>query len=207
MKRLLLVCTIVCVSCAPKTFKSKWIKEKVPEKFTARFETTKGIFDIEIERKWSPLAAGRMYQLVKHHYFDSAIFYRVVPGFVAQFGGSDSIKNKAWAKYIVPDEPVLLSNKKGTLSFARSGKDSRSTDLYINLADNLRLDTFDYSGVKGFPAFGVVTKGINVVESLYSGYSGKTMDKLDSMYIDRTKFLRMFPELDEITKAYIRKQK
>ncbi|HVZ95531.1 MAG TPA: peptidylprolyl isomerase [Chitinophagaceae bacterium] len=207
MKRLLFICTIVCVSCAPKIFKPEWVSEKSPEKFTARFETTKGIFDIEIERKWSPQAADRMYQLVKHHYFDDAVFYRVVPGFVVQFGGSDSVKNQAWQKNIVPDEPVLLSNKKGTLSFARSGKDSRSADVYINLADNLRLDTFDYSGVKGFPAFGMVTKGMDVVESLYDGYGEKTMDKLDTMYINRTRFLGMFPELDKINKAYILKRR
>jgi homoserine O-acetyltransferase len=126
---------------------------------------------------------------------------------VAQFGGSDSVKNMAWEKVIIPDEPVLLSNKKGTISFARSGKDSRGIDLYINLADNIRLDTLDYSGVKGFPAFGIVTKGMDVVESLYVGYGEKTMDKLDTMYIDRSKFLDMFPELDEITKAYILKTK
>lgn len=207
MKKFLFFCIIIVSGCAPKIFKQEWTQEKSPDTFTARFETTKGSYDVEVKREWSPLAADRLYQLVKHHYFEKVLFYRVVPSFVAQFGGSDSVKNMAWEKVIIPDEPVLLSNKKGTISFARSGKDSRGIDLYINLADNIRLDTLDYSGVKGFPAFGIVTKGMDVVESLYAGYGEKTMDKLDTMYMDRTKFLDMFPELDEITKAYILKMK
>ena len=207
MKKFIFFCIIIVSGCTPKIFKQEWTQEKSPDTFTARFETTKGSYDVEVKREWSPLAADRLYQLVKHHYFEKVLFYRVVPGFVAQFGGSDSVKNMAWEKVIIPDEPVLLSNKKGTISFARSGKDSRGIDLYINLADNIRLHTLDYSGVKGFPAFGIVTKGMDVVESLYAGYGEKTMDKLDTIYMDRTKFLDMFPELDEITKAYILKMK
>ena len=206
-KKMLVFGAIFFMSCAPKFFKPQWVNEKSPDTFTARFETSRGIFDVEVKREWSPLAADRMYQLVKHHYFEHVLFYRVVPGFVAQFGGSDSVKNLAWQKTIIPDEKVLYSNKKGTLSFARSGKETRGTDLYINLNDNLFLDTLEYSGVKGFPAFGTVTKGMDVVESLYSGYSEKTMDKLDTMYLDRSRFLEIFPALDEINKAYIVNQK
>lgn len=174
-----------------------------PETYSAMFETTKGEFTIEVQRKWSPKAADRFYDLVESGYFDNVPFYRVVPGFVAQFGSTDPYALEAWNKKTpVPDEEVLLSNKKGTISFARIGKDSRGTDVFINLKDNTRLDTLDYNYVKGFPAFGYVGKGMEVVEKLYSGYGDTPMDS-PHMYSDAKLFMKAFPKMDSIKRAYV----
>lgn len=161
---------------------------------------------MKVNREWSPLAADRFYQLAKHHFLDSAVFYRVVPNFVAQFGSSDTIKMDDWSKIKVPDEPVLHSNIKGGISFARSGKDTRGRQLFINLKDNPRLDTTNYKGVKGFPSFGDVINGMDVVYSLNSKYGDSTMHHLDDMYTNRDKFNKSFPALDIIRKAYVLKK-
>ena len=96
MKKLVLLLAVVAVSCAKPAFDPKWLSERAPETYTARFETTKGDFDIAVERKYSPKAADRFYQLVKHGYFDDGIFYRVVEGFVAQFGNTDQHAMEQW---------------------------------------------------------------------------------------------------------------
>ncbi len=194
---------LISVGCAPRLFRKGWANEIAPENYAARFETSKGNFEIQVNRKLSPKAADRFYQLVKHRYFDNGIFYRVNPGFVAQFGSSDSIANAKWLETMVPDEPVIQGNDKGNLSFARGGKNSRSTDLFINLDNNNRLDTINYNNVKGFPSFGKVSKGMEVVESLYSGYADTTMDTLHLMYSDKEKFMRIFPQRDAIKSAYL----
>lgn len=189
--------------CTKPLFQSRWTTEKSPAGFIARFETSKGSFDVEVKRKWSPAAVDRFYQLVKYGFYNNALFYRAVPNFVVQFGSSDTVAASQWSKYKIPDEKVFYSNKKGTISFARAGKESRGTELFINLRDNPRLDTMLYEGVEGFPAFGDVISGQDVVESIYTGYGDKTMSVLDTMYNDRMKFLNQFPKLDSITKAYI----
>ncbi len=204
-KLLFILVTLSLISCTKAIYKSKWTTIKAPETFVTRFETTKGNFDIQINRVSSPKAVDRFYQLVQHHLFDSTIFYRVVPDFVAQFGISDSIKTALWKKTKIPDEAVLHGNIKGALSFARGGKESRHDHLFINLKNNQRLDTLNYNGVRGFPAFGNVIQGMDVVEKLYSGYGDKTMSKLDSL--NRTQFLLVFPKLDLINKVYILKNK
>ncbi|MGB3149166.1 MAG: peptidylprolyl isomerase [Maribacter sp.] len=202
MKKYLLALVIICViSCSPKLFREKWTKETAPENFTVVFDTSKGSFQIEVTRKLSPKAVDRFYQLVKHHYFDNQLFYRVNPGFVAQFGSGDSINYKNWNSIKVPDEPVLQGNAKGTLSFARGGTETRTTDLFINLNDNHRLDTLFYNEVRGFPTFGKVVKGMSNVESLYDGYADNTMDSLDLLYSNRQKFYELFPKLDTIYKV------
>jgi peptidyl-prolyl cis-trans isomerase A (cyclophilin A) len=193
--------------CNKPLFLEKWAKEKAPEMFTARFETTKGNFDIEIKREFSPAGADRLYQLVKHGFFDSVVFYRVVPKFVAQFGTSDTVLENAWSKYKLPDEEVKASNVRGTISYARSGKETRGTVLFINLVDNPRLDTVNYNNVKGFPVLGKVSDGMNTVDSLYNGYSGTTMNQLDTMYRDKEAFFKKFPKLDVVKKAYLVRKK
>ncbi|MES2485155.1 MAG: peptidylprolyl isomerase [Bacteroidota bacterium] len=196
----LLLSVVFLTSCA-----SQKIDRVAPELYTATFETTKGNFDIEIKREWSPVAADRLYNLLKNSYYDNTPFYRVVPNFVAQFGSTDSLQMKKWSAK-VPDEPVLYGNKKGAISFARDGKESRGTDLFINIKNNTYLDTVDYNGVKGFPAFGNVTKGMEVVEKLYSGYGDKTMED-EALFADPEGLLKAFPELDIIKKAYITSKK
>lgn len=190
-------------ACSGNEFNPKWTKEKAPDVFLIQFETSKGNFEAEINRHLSPLAVDRFYQLVKHDYFSNAIFYRVVPHFVAQFGNSDSSEIKNWIEYKIPDEKVIGSNEKGTISFARDGKDSRNVELYINLEDNLFLDTIFYNEVKGFPVIGKVTQGMETVEALYDGYGDKTMEKLETFYQKRSEFLRTYSDLDSILKIKI----
>ena len=201
----LLLTMLFLHSCTKPVFKSKWIGERAPETFVTRFETSKGSFDLLITRSSSPHAVDRYYQLAKHHFYDNGIFYRVVPGFVAQFGISDTVKITQWQKYKVPDEAVLKGNGKGTLSFATDGKETRSTELFINLRNNTRLDTANMKGVIGFPTFGSVTRGMAVVDSLYAGYGNGVFDKLDTMYSNRPRFLAIFPKLDLIQRVYILK--
>jgi peptidyl-prolyl cis-trans isomerase A (cyclophilin A) len=118
----LIVAGILALGCQNKTFDQAWLKEKAPAEFTIRFETTKGNFDVRIYSAWSPLAADRLYQLVDHKYFDYAIFYRVTADYVAQFGNSNRVLTSQWMSNLVPDEPVLHSNKRGTITFARAAR-------------------------------------------------------------------------------------
>jgi len=205
-KQIFILLAVLLSGCADPKFKKQWTNEKSPENFTATFETTKGEFDIEVKRDWSPKAADRFYQLVKHGYYDNAIFYRVVPGFVAQFGNTDTLQMNQWRSVKIPDEEVRLANKKGTVSFARLGKESRDLELFINLNDNPVLDTLNFENVKGFPAIGNVTKGIDVVQQLYSGYGENTMSD-DNLYLNRALFYQSWPKLDLIKKAYLTERK
>ncbi|MEI6090758.1 MAG: peptidylprolyl isomerase [bacterium] len=183
------------------------LKLKAPEKFVVKFETTKGDFEVTAERKFSPLAVDRFYQLVKSNYFTNVPFYRCVPNFVAQFGDLDSLIYKPWEKEIVLDEPVLKSNEEGTIAFARSGKNTRSCQLYINYKDNLRLDTIP-GETKGFPAFAYVSKGMKVVKKFYTGYQDEPRKKMDSTIKNIPEYLKKnYPELDYINKAYLLEDK
>jgi len=206
MKKLSIVLLgILLIGCTKAVYKSKWIREKAPETFVTRFETSKGNFDVQIHRDASPKGVDRFYQLVQHRFFDNAVFYRVVPNFVAQFGIIDSTTTALWKENKIPDEPVRESNLKGALSYARAGKESRHDHLFINLKNNQRLDTVMAGGVKGYPPFGTVIKGMDVVESLYSGYANETMAKVDSL--NYTQLLHAFPKLDLINKVYILEKK
>jgi peptidyl-prolyl cis-trans isomerase A (cyclophilin A) len=206
MKKLSIVLLgILLIGCTKAVYKSKWIREKAPETFVTRFETSKGNFDVQIHREASPKGVDRFYQLVQHRFFDETVFYRVVPNFVAQFGIIDSTATALWKENKIPDEPVLESNLKGAISYARGGKETRHDHLFINLKNNQRLDTVMAGGVKGYPPFGTVIKGMDVVESLYSGYGNETMAKVDSL--NYTQLLKAFPKLDLINKVYILKKK
>lgn len=201
----ILALTLIC--CSKSTFDPKWTKQTAPPTYIARFETSKGNFDIEITRAWSPKAADRLHQALTHHFYDNTLFYRVVPNFVVQFGNIDTTVTKKWEKFKVPDEPVLKSNLKGYVSYARAGAETRGNDLFINLKDNARLDTVHAEKIVGYPVLGRVTNGMNVVESLYSGYGNKTLDVYDSLSANRKKYVAMFPKMDSIKKAYILKDK
>lgn len=201
VSRLLII--LLMISCGRPAFKAGWANENAPAHFSARFETSRGNFDVAVTREWSPRAADRFYQLLNHRFYDNTLFYRVVPGFVVQFGNTDTTVTRHWSKIKVPDESVITGNQKGNLSFARAGKETRGNDLFINLNNNTILDTLKYGNVAGFPAFGMVTQGMDVVESIYSGYGDKTMDRPDTLYVNRSQFLSIFPKLDSIRKAYI----
>lgn len=204
MKKSIIIVSLIALGCSKSTFNAKWMEEKSPETFQVRFETSQGDFEIEFDRSLSPKAVDRVYQQINHKFYDRIVFYRVVPNFVAQFGHMDSTATvNNWDRYKVEDEPVKGSNVKGTISYARAGVNSRGNHLFINLKDNKRLDTVFYNKVKGFPPLGKVTKGMEVVEKLYSGYSNETMKVYDSLAVNRKAFLKKFPKLDSIKKAYI----
>ncbi len=197
-----LLLSMLVAGCKKESFTTEWTKEQAPKIFKAKFETTKGDFEMVINRNWSPKAADRLYQLLKHGYYDNAIFYRVVPNFVAQFGNTDALQMKQWKSVTVPDEAALHSNTRGTISFARSGKDSRDLEIFINLEDNTVLDTLAFEGVKGFTPLGNVSKGMEVVDALYSGYGEEPMTN-PNLYLNRDLFYQKYPKLDLIKKAYL----
>ncbi len=168
-----------------------------PDSFQVRFETSRGPFTVQVMRALSPLGADRFYELVTTGYFTDVRFFRVVPGFVAQFGmNGDPKENAMWADRKIPDEPVKETNARGTIVFATSGPNSRSNQLFINLADNPRLDGM------GFAPFGKVIDGMNVVESIYSGY-GETPDQTQISASGNAYLERTFPKLDYIKSATI----
>ena len=207
MRYLLYGCiALFIMSCQRAVFKPKWTSERSPSTYIVRFETTKGKFDVRVQREWSPAASDRFYQLVKHKFYDSAIFYRVVPNFVAQFGGIRYAEQQKWATHKIVDEPVLHRNKTGTISFGRDSVQSRTATLFINLKDNSHLDTMNLKNVTGFPAFGEVINGMDVVSALYSKHGSKPMNALRTMYTNRTEFFNLFPGLDVILKAHILKK-
>jgi peptidyl-prolyl cis-trans isomerase A (cyclophilin A) len=141
-------------------------KEKAPDTFKAKFSTSKGDFTILVERAWSPLGADRFYCLVKNGYYDDVRFFRVVEGFMAQFGihGNPEV-NKVWREASIKDDPVVKSNLRGWVTYAMRGPNTRTTQLFINYADkNKMLDG------QGFSPFGQVVEGMEVVDKLYSGY-------------------------------------
>ncbi|HVR73953.1 MAG TPA: peptidylprolyl isomerase [Planctomycetota bacterium] len=140
-------------------------KEKAPETFKAKFATTKGDFVIEVTRAWAPNGADRFYNLVKAGYFNDVAFFRNIKGFMVQFGiNGDPAVNTKWIMARIPDDPVTQSNAPGYVTFATSGPNSRTTQLFINHGDNKNLDGM------GFSPFGVVVEGIEIVKSLHDGY-------------------------------------
>lgn len=173
------------------------LSAKAPAVYAVTFKTSEGTFVVRVTRAWAPLAADRFYNLVKHGFFTDASFFRVVPGFVVQFGLSAKPSvNKAWADASIKDDPVKQSNLKGYLSFASAGPNTRTTQVFINLVDNQRLDGM------GFSPFGKVTSGMDVVAKMYGGY-GENPDQgaittQGKAYIDKN-----YPALDRIISAKI----
>jgi peptidyl-prolyl cis-trans isomerase A (cyclophilin A) len=168
-----------------------------PDSFRVAFETTRGPFVVEVVRAWSPRGADRFHELVNAGYFRDIAFFRVVPGFVAQFGmhGVPAV-NRNWDDRPIPDDPVAQSNKRGTLVFATSGPNTRTNQFFINYSDNARLDGM------GFSPFGRVVEGIAVVDSIYSGY-GETPDQARIAAQGNAYLKRQFPRLDYIKAARI----
>ena len=174
-----------------------------PESYRVRFETTKGDFTVEVTRAWAPKGADRFYRLVTEGYFKDIRFFRVLPGFMAQFGLSgDPALNAKMDTLRIPDDPVAQSNKRGMLTFATAGPNTRSNQFFINYGDNASLD------VQGFSPFGRVVDGMKVVDTMYGGYgegapngAGPSQDsiaKKGNEYLQRA-----FPKLDYIKSATI----
>lgn len=171
---------------------------KAPATFDVSFTTTKGTFVVTVHRAWAPRGADRFYNLVKAGFFNGDEFFRVVKGFVVQFGISGYPQvSRAWQNANIPDDPVKTSNKPGTLTFADAGPNTRTTQLFINLADNgPNLDG------QGFAPFGKVTKGLAVVKKLYGGYGEAPSNAQPQIAAQGNAFLKKrFPKLDSIIRA------
>lgn len=198
----LVVITAIYLSCST----TKLSQTTCPDTFRARFETTKGNFDIIAHRQWSPHGVCRLYDLIRSGYYEDMAIYRVIPGYVAQWGvHPDSTAGRQFVDSPIPDEPVIKSNTQGTISFARGGPESRGTMLFINLEDNNpRLDTIQFMGVEGFPVVAEITDGLEVALSFYDGY-GRTLDTMmDTVMKGRNElFEKDFPKLDYIHRAYL----
>jgi peptidyl-prolyl cis-trans isomerase A (cyclophilin A) len=169
-----------------------------PDLYRARVTTSKGAFVIEVHRDWAPLAADHFYELVCARFYSQARFYRVVKGFVVQFGmNADPAVHQTWQEKKLKDEPARTSNKRGMVSFAGSAaRDSRTTHVFINLANNEFLDT-------RIAPFGFVSSGMEVVDSIHSGYGenapmGKGPEQNRLWKEGNRYLLEQFPDLDYI---------
>jgi len=174
-----------------------------PALYRVAFTTTRGPLVIEVHRAWAPRGADRFYFLARHGFYNGAAFFRVVPHFVVQWGlGPDPKVNRAWNNANIPDDPVLQSNTRGRVTFAMGGPNSRTTQVYINLRDNSRLDKM------GFAPFGQVVQGMDVVDQFYSGYGegaprghGPSQRRLQNQ---GDAYLRKdFPKLDRILRTRV----
>ncbi len=174
-----------------------------PDEYTVRFTTSEGVFDVRIHREWAPNGADRLYNLVRNGFFDGVRFFRVLDGFMAQFGiNGDPRVSAKWRTATMPDDSVKQSNTRGRLTYATAGPNSRTTQLFINYGDNSGLDP------QGFAPLGEVVEGMEVVERLYSGYGegfpqgpGPRQDLIQmrgNEYLDAE-----FPELDHIERAEV----
>ena len=179
------------------------LNEQAPPTYKARFDTSKGVFVIEVTRAWAPLGADRFYNLVKNGFYDNVRFFRVVKDFMAQFGvNGDPNVTSNWYNAVIKDEPVRQSNLRGFITFATSGKDSRTTQVFINFGDNSRLDAL------GFAPFGRVISGMDVVDKLNNEYGegaprGRGPDQ-QRLHMEGNAYLnRDFPRLDFVRKATI----
>lgn len=179
------------------------LQEKAPDTYDVKFTTTKGEFTVRVTRAWAPLGADRFYNLVKHHFYDGASFFRALEGFVAQFGISAHPQvSAAWSKAVIKDDPVKQSNKNSFITYAIGGPNTRTTQVFINLGNNSRLDA------DGFAPFGQVIEGMTTVVQLYTGYGdgpprgrGPEQDKIEQQgkpYLDKG-----WPKLDSIQTAVI----
>lgn len=179
------------------------LKEQAPAVFKANFDTSKGQFVIEVHRDWAPIGADRFYNLVKNGFYDDVRFFRVIPGFMAQFGihGNPSVQS-AWRPAQIKDDAVKQSNTRGMVVFATAGPNTRTTQLFINFGDNTGLDK------QGFAPFGRVVQGMDVVDKIYGGYGegaprGKGPDQGRIQAEGNAYLTKEFPRLDYIKAATI----
>lgn len=170
---------------------------KAPAEFKVAFTTSAGNFTVQVHRDWAPLGADRFYNLVRRGFFTNASFFRVVPGFVVQSGlNANPAINKVWDQAKIQDDPVKQSNKRGTLVFATAGPNTRTTQLFINFADNGRLDGM------GFAPFGEVIEGMDTVDKIYPGYGEQPSQDLITAQGDAY-MSKNFPKIDKIKLARV----
>lgn len=203
----LLALALLLAGCgsAPEADKKSEAPKKIllPDTYRVKLETTKGDIVIEVKKQWAPRAAERFHELVAAGYYDNSRFHRVIRGFIAQFGiAADPRQGALYRDLKFPDEPVVLSNKRGTIAFAHSGPNTRAVQVFLNLKNNATLDK------QGFPAFGQIVEGMDVADKLSflygelapkgAGPDGIQAELRGNAYLDRD-----FPRLDSIRKGTI----
>jgi len=190
---ILLALSIACRKPAPKV--------TVPEVFRVKFETSKGDFIVEATRAWAPHGVDRFHELVRMRYFDQARFFRVLKGTIAQFGvHRDFNVHATWRKLFIVDDPPQQKNLRGTLAYAKSASSTRSTEIFINLADNAALDE------QSFVPFGKIVEGMDVPGKFYAGYGelrpeGKDIDGSRVEEETNEYLVQRFPKMDYIQRA------
>jgi peptidyl-prolyl cis-trans isomerase A (cyclophilin A) len=181
------------------------LTEQAPASYKVRFDTSKGPFVIQVNRAWAPHGADRFYNLVKHGFYDNDRFFRVISGFMVQFGiNGDPRVSAHWREANIPDDPVKVSNKRGTITFATAGPNTRTTQVFINFADNAGLDG------QGFAPFGRVVSGMNVVDRLNAEYGegaprGNGPEQGRLQMEGNAYLVKAFPRMDFVKKATIAK--
>ena len=173
------------------------MKAPMPQPFRVKFETSKGDFVVQVNPEWAPLGAAQFRSLVEAGFYDGAKFFRVVPNFVVQFGlAADPEMTAKLGSKPIADDPVKESNRRGRLTFATAGPNTRTTQLFINLGDNTFLDR------QGFAPFGEVVEGMEVVDSIHAGYGEQPHQ--GQIRTQGNRYLEAnFPLLDGIIKASI----
>jgi len=190
---------------SPKLSNPAALNEKAPATYKVRFDTSKGSFVIQVNRSWAPHGADRFYNLVKNGFYDNVRFFRVISGFMVQFGiNGDPAVMASWRNVPIKDDKVAQSNKRGLITFATAGPNTRTTQVFINFGDNSGLDA------QGFSPFGKVITGMNVVDALYSGYgegapSGAGPDQGRMQFEGNAYLAKDFTKLDYVKKATIAK--
>jgi len=193
-RTLLLTLALLLAACSEK-------KVIVPEVYRVKFETSQGDFTVEVTRAWSPHAADRFHELIRMRYYDEARFFRVLAGFIAQFGVHRKFDvHEVWRKLAIPDDPPKEKNHRGTLAFAKSDANTRATEVFINLKDNPDLDD------QRFVPFARIVEGMEVADKLYSGYGefrpeGKYIDAGRVEEETNEYLVPRFPKMDYIKRA------
>lgn len=197
------VATLAFLSGCSSSSDSGAADSEAPAQYRAKFETSKGDFVVEVTREWASLGADRFYTLVRTGFFDDARFFRVLPGFVVQFGlKGDPAVDAKWESAVLQDDPPGRSNAFGTITFASRGPNSRTSQVFISVGENSRLDSM------GFTPFGRVIEGMKIVMDLYSGYGegvpNGTGPNQALIRSQGNKYLtENFPRLDYVKKASI----
>ena len=200
MKRfslLLILCGLLLAQKQPSLLNPESLTAPAPDTYKVKLATTKGDLIVEVTREWAPLGADRFYNLVRAGFYSDAAFFRVLPGFVAQFGISAHPEvSAAWKNARIKDDPVKQSNTRGMICFATAGPNTRTTQLFINYDDNSRLDGL------GFAPFAKVIEGMDVADQIFAGYRESpdqgAIEREGKEYLDRE-----FPMMDRIVSASI----
>jgi peptidyl-prolyl cis-trans isomerase A (cyclophilin A) len=183
------------LSCAAQT--ASQAPAPTPDVYRVKFETSKGDFTIEVTKAWAPLGAARFYRLVQNKFYDNARFFRVLSGFMVQFGlPADPAVGAVWVNRNLKDDKVARSNTRGMITYAMAGPNTRTTQCFINFGNNASLDS------QGFAPFGKVVEGMEVVDSLYSGY-GESPDQQMIQSQGNKYLVAKFPKLDYIKTARV----